>query len=371
MTWLYTPCLYAAEAGDSTSPLPESLARSVTSRGKLMPPRFWLRVSKTADWPRLLSGLTYSPSMVNRGVEWWISFMRASRASPSATQASAAAPTTSDGSGLMLRESFATWDQSGCSWKTSQVSLPLDLEPSSLTWPRSGSMRSGRVFERPMPVRPTAGSDGSSWATALAGDERAGVSQGTVSLGRQVRLMDSWPTPDAAVMNDGEDPAKRLQRLQRLQAKHGNGNGAGRNLGSEVQLLPPDWPTPTGRDGRDGRDGRASMETMSRNARPLNEVVVMLWPTATAADANASGAAYPATATRAAGVTLTDAAVRGLLRPLTAKDGKPSSTNGRVLNPQFVEMLMGWEPGWTAFDSAVTGSCPSKLASPGRCSCSA
>jgi hypothetical protein len=43
--------------------------------------------------------------------------------------------------------------------------------------------------------------------------------------------------------------------------------------------------------------------------------------------------------------------------------GAPGKT-GMVLNPQFVEALMGWPIGWTACDSAVTESCHSKPTMP-------
>jgi len=41
----------------------------------------------------------------------------------------------------------------------------------------------------------------------------------------------------------------------------------------------------------------------------------------------------------------------GLPRPMMPKAGEPTSTAGRVLNPQFVEALMGWPIGWTDFGS--------------------
>jgi hypothetical protein len=39
----------------------------------------------------------------------------------------------------------------------------------------------------------------------------------------------------------------------------------------------------------------------------------------------------------------------------TETDGQKSSWQTRRLNPRFVAMLMGWPPGWTAFDAPVTG----------------
>lgn len=57
-----------------------------------------------------------------------------------------------------------------------------------------------------------------------------------------------WPTPDAALMNDGCNPVKHLERLARLKAKHGNGNGAGLTLGAAAQMA--GWATPATRDYR-------------------------------------------------------------------------------------------------------------------------
>ncbi len=39
----------------------------------------------------------------------------------------------------------------------------------------------------------------------------------------------------------------------------------------------------------------------------------------------------------------------------TIRSGNESSPSIQRLNPRFVEWVMGWPIGWTAFDSAVTG----------------
>lgn len=83
-----------------------------------------------------------------------------------------------------------------------------------------------------------------------------------------------------------------------------------------------------------------------------------LLPTPTAGDAKASGArAYPATATRNIGTTLTDATTRGLvdwgdyepaIRRQEAEFGRCApdpKVDGR-LSPRFVEWMMGLPAGW-------------------------
>jgi len=44
----------------------------------------------------------------------------------------------------------------------------------------------------------------------------------------------------------------------------------------------------------------------------------------------------------------------GRLDPTTSTAGETSSPSGRKLNPRFVEMLMGWPPGWTNFACSET-----------------
>lgn len=59
----------------------------------------------------------------------------------------------------------------------------------------------------------------------------------------------NWPTPDAALMNDGEEPKSFLARQAKLAKKHNNSNGAGTPLAMAVKLGPrppegllnPEW----------------------------------------------------------------------------------------------------------------------------------
>ena len=58
--------------------------------------------------------------------------------------------------------------------------------------------------------------------------------------------------------------------------------------------------------------------------------------------------------------TQAEISMRGPQDQTMLTDGDPSSTPSRVLNPQFVEMLMGFPPGWTDCTASETPSCPSK-----------
>nr|WP_232379888.1 hypothetical protein [Polyangium fumosum] len=156
-------------------------------------------------------------------------------------------------------------------------------------------MRNGRVFGQVTSALPIDESDSSFWPTPMTrdarGPSRGKRAQGSPPLAQAVKL---WPTPDASCANEREAVETFKERQAKLRAKGINGNGCGTPLG----------------------------------------IAVKLWPTPTCGDAKASGAAGYSTETRHAGTTLVDAAVR-----------QPNA--GGVLNPAWVETLMGCPPGWT------------------------
>ena len=61
-----------------------------------------------------------------------------------------------------------------------------------------------------------------------------------------------WPTPDAAVSNDGESPETFLARRERVRAKGYNGNGMGTPLAMAAQISSAAWPTPNTVDAKGG-----------------------------------------------------------------------------------------------------------------------
>ena len=82
---------------------------------------------------------------------------------------------TSDGSGPNLQGSWASYDQSTSSWKTYQGCLFGDFQTFSGTWPSSGTMRNGVVFQRPQWVPPISESESSLWPTPRANKAMAAV----------------------------------------------------------------------------------------------------------------------------------------------------------------------------------------------------
>ena len=73
-------------------------------------------------------------------------------------------------SGLSLPESFALFDRTSSSWKTSATWLFEGLDAFSENWPRAGLMLNGRCYRRPRLARRTKGRGYSLWPTILAGD---------------------------------------------------------------------------------------------------------------------------------------------------------------------------------------------------------
>lgn len=117
-----------------------------------------------------------------------------------------------------------------------------------------------------------------------------------------------WPTPDASAVNLSEPLETWLARREKLKAKGINGNGAGMPLG----------------------------------------IAVRLWPTPVAADSDKGGTRYGS-----GNLTLRGAAIEA------------DKTGGLgLLNPSWVEWLMGFPIGWTGCVVLAMHRSPSKQQQP-------
>ena len=108
---------------------------------------------------------------------------------------------------------FAFYDPDSRSLRTSQGSFPLDSTPCSLTLPKSGSMRSGRLYARPMSGRATAGSASSFLPTPAA--QESGQSPEYHAEMKRLKMGGtprhtvtslSVPTPTSQAAKHGETP---------------------------------------------------------------------------------------------------------------------------------------------------------------------
>jgi hypothetical protein len=307
------------------------------------------------------------------------SFAAGSPAKISASPVPAPESTDRDlGSGPSTRGSFAFFDRASSSWKTSQRSLLGGWTAFSETLPRAGTMRSGRLFERRMSERPTDETDSSCWPTPTASEYGSCVGGSMGRDGQPVRpslhtMARQWPTPQAHDACGAKTP-EQIEAMRARAPKRKGGGAPGISNLNEAVL----WPTPTASMGTDGNANRGGARqgellllgmaravssrewptpcaadsdrasgTFARGNPTLDDAARDLWPTPTATDAKASGAAgYSTESGRHPGVTLTDATVRGAMST-NSRPAPTRSPNGLVLSPRFVEAMQGFPDGWT------------------------
>ena len=244
--------------------------------------------------------------------------------------------------GTTWRESLGKYDPDSHSLKTAQLSLLADSMSSSPILPRSGSMRSGRLYQRPRLVLRTEESASGYWQTPVADDAVNRIkgkinSRGEPKLSAQVL----WRTPTVGMLN--ADRAKDPEYANRKRAK-----GQTITLADQVK-----WPTPRARDGQP--EGlQSGMDRMGKYATCSLPTAVALFPTPTVCgNYNRKGAS----ATSGDGLAT---AVFNCATP-TARDwksGKASQATmernsrplseqvGGSLNPAWVCWLMNWPLNW-------------------------
>ena len=395
--WLHVPsefCPSAPESEESTSASScssdEGPELFVTLSGKPSARPLSWHAWKRRPWIQLLSGTISRPSMAARGVERWISSVRASHVSPGVLPGRSAGPMTSVGSGTTSPASSARSRLPTCSsrtstifcqllgewWESTQGSLfaELGLDLYCEPFPVSGSMRSGTC------------------------------SAGTKSERRRFAGASSlWPT--ATARDDGKSPEAHLAMKKRM--------GSGRKAATSLSVVAKMWAAPCARDSKGAESPDRSGRSVASDARMWPNPVAAptsprlaekskLWPTANTRDSASAGRHSTTTGVMHPGTTLTDAvrlwpgpsardykgarplngtalrdswlqlpdAAERWVNPLdgpqktsssissephspTPQDektpGPSSQASSRLLNPRFVEWLMGYAPGWTDF----------------------
>lgn len=379
MAWLYVPVPEGSSLV-STSPSPDTEV-CATSSGKVTPRPLSWRGWKSRPWVRLLSGTTLPPSTAARGVASWISSLRVSRASRSALPGSSAGPTTSDGSGRTSSASFGKFNPDGSFSKTSLDLFGTDSDPSSVDWPRSGSLVNGICSARQRSARPTSVSgssfspnEGTAWTTPAAADtgsRETKYAQGGTPLTMQSQ---GWPTPITGGANSkreergagGADLQEAARGWPTPRAEDSESSGARKSRGVEDTLTATTraWPIPSARDWKDTTPLAPRSEGEGAFAERKDQLprLAQSWPTPTSSDAN--GTRNVTSGRREgsehhSGTTMNDA-IRSSHPALTISTcGPECSPKHRRLNPAFVEMLMGWPTGWSI---ARIGSGPSETA---------
>lgn len=363
MAWLYLPteCLTASpsarESGEpisaSTLPWENPIAPSVTWRGKLLPLPLRSKLWRTAPYLWLLSGMNLDHSTADRGVEQWISSLRATRASRSPLPGNDWGQPTPGISGPMSPGSSGSASPNGCFWKTSPTIYLWDSTRFSdhyRAWAtrlrrdclarRKWGLHTGESDYLPWPTPTATERENDPTATPSPGTlER--YARGEIARVRKTRAPTgkrlSWSTPSA---HDGRRPGSD------------DGSTQGRNLKRETE----NWATPDARDRKaDHPDnspthspplGRQALRDMPIGSGSLPNTPDSPQPYQPNSDnqwATPSQTAEHSTRYQQGGLPL------GAQIPL-----------GKRLNPAFVEWLMGFPRNWTLLSSpsrpALTGS---------------
>jgi hypothetical protein len=300
MSWLFSQALVEEYLGDISS----DGEQCVQSNGNPIQ-QAYCAPDKMTDFSRFSQfGMTYKPLTEDRGEELLMSYLEAFHAKTSPQQAKEPVSKESEAEcGKKWHGSFVKYDLDSSLWKTHQCSLLGDLEPFSETWPRWGLMRDGECWEQQTLAHRTSetesglleklptpqSSDYITKKTSKSWKAKGGVNFSLANPEIQAK----WPTPTASMM-----PCEGTVRIMRKAWQEG------RVSLEEASVIA----------GRDVRKSQGKVEA---------------WPT-------------PRTRGMCGGT--------GHKQMLIQKLGEEQGTqmfNGGMLNPTWVEWLMGWPLEWT------------------------
>ena len=148
---------------------------------------------------------------------------------------------TSDTCGHMSALPLMRYDLNSLSWRTCEATSLWDLRMSSPTFPESGMMSDGVLFELLRPERPTVAHDFSSLLptphAGLGERGRDGVYPNPRGQQDLQHALAYLPTPTVMDMGRGRTPQEWEDWKQAMKASHGNGNGHGASLTQEALSL--------------------------------------------------------------------------------------------------------------------------------------
>ena len=256
--WLFIPSRFApdlpASNSESTLRALEHSSRSCTLNTKLPSPKSLRLALQNGRFRRLQFGLTSEQSAMNQFANTFADEQASKESDCSRpdtlaphfrSPASVAARTIQDTYGPGLWTRLIAIARRCASLKTSQVIFQWDSEPCEEIL-KSEATQFRRAYSRRLRLAlrtSDSGSSSSPWMTPHG----MGTTDATGKLsagGEFAKQATNWPTPDAALMNNREQPESFEARRKKLAQKHRNGNGAGTPLGMAVLQ----WPTPRSED---------------------------------------------------------------------------------------------------------------------------
>lgn len=352
MTWLHVPSsttLTSARAPECSdwpstplSDLPGAYEPFVTLNGKpSRRPLSW-PAWKTRPWiKRLFLTIFASSSEIETRLTTFAdsvlsSSLRAIPASPSAQPVDVVARTILDIYGPQSLTSLRQRFPSSASSRMSQGTLDLGMDECEEICESEATALRKDSSARRKSARAIRGNGCSSWPTTSAFADstekcgkpdkgRRGPNSGRTLTGKALEVYGqgphakkkAWTTPQAHDVHPG-DP----ERVGRYGTKHG-----GRNLNDDAAK----WPTPHGFQAGNGPDGNEFAKKVKNWGTP-----------------RVSTNAGIGNENREPKARLEDQAAHfSPPAPKTSTPGDDSSKSTRALNPRFVEILMGWPPGWT------------------------
>ena len=291
----------ADSTSDSTKdcePLAVSLARSAWWRGKPSASRSWERRCRKGGWMNVLSGAEISETYPAMNFRRSTGSPAAIPASHSPTLASEWEKTTLVICGQQSSTSSELFDPAESSSRMSPATCRSASIEYFKTWRDAVTAVRSDCLRRRKSAHPTdaSGSSSLAWPTPTST-----ANQTAPSMRKHPGCLAFWPTPDCT-MRPHEGNVRMLRRaVESGLPKEEADAMLGSDIGKPQGKLPA-WPTPTARDHKDG-DGTADVPT------------------------------------------------NGLLGRAAPRD--PTSHPGQ-LNPDWVEMIMGFPIGWT--DCGLSGT---------------
>lgn len=328
-----------------------TLARSVTWRGKQLPPRAWLRRLKRDGFIRLLSGLTCEPLMLARGADAWISSLRATRAKETALPESGSASLTIAGCSIAQSKSLMPAGRVISSARTCRGTRTDSLPLPSRHWNDWAAALRAEYSARPKPATPCGASDCSSWPSARVARGAYTRDQGDPDSPRPTLegMAENWAAPQAR----DHFPAHSPERIAAMKAL---GHGM-RNLNDEAET----WRAPSDPE-KAGPNMRCSKGDIPLPAQAAN------WPAPTVRDHKGSSEGSITRQDGKSRADMRDYAAEQFFRPpsfpaqpiaagSTCSTASPNTippSVRRKLNPIFVEALMRWPTGLSGFERQET-----------------